>query len=306
MTPAHSRDCPMAEQSVGWVLHALEPEEELEVARHLETCEVCRTVVRETEESLSVLGGSVEPLEPPPALRARILAAAARTPQEQPAPVEPPALEQAAPEPVVLDEPVVVEPAASAEPTVSVPEPAPASRRRGGAGSGPGRADRGARPGGLRARIGLLAVAAVAVAAIAGLGVYSAQLKSERDAETARAQSVVAMVEQMSRPGSEHAFLAAGGQTVAAVVSATDQRMVLPVDLPANGDAHVYVLWGMHDGAAPAPLGTFDVAGDAAPAVSVGSTAGGAGFAQYAISLEPGRVAPASPTDVVASGRAEI
>ena len=39
---------------------------------------------------------------------------------------------------------------------------------------------------------------------------------------------------------------------------------------------------------------------------SVGSTAGGAGFVWYAISIEPGRVAPARPSDVVASGQVAV
>jgi anti-sigma-K factor RskA len=270
MTPAHSRDCPMAEQSVGWVLHALEPEEELEVEGHLVDCSVCRTIVRETEETLGVLGGSVEQLEPPPGLRARILDAAAATPQEK-----------------------------APEPAPEIPDAPPPAR--------PQRSRPAAVRTGPWGRFGVLVAAAVAVAAIAGLGVYSAQLRSQRDAEAARAQSVVAMVQQMSRPGAQHAFLAsaASGQTVAAVVSDGGMQTVLPVDLPTNGDDRVYVLWGLPAAGNPAPLGTFDVAGGAASALSVGSTVGGAGFAQYAISIEPGRVAPASPTDVVASGRAE-
>ncbi|GAA1880497.1 hypothetical protein GCM10009836_72240 [Pseudonocardia ailaonensis] len=272
MTPAHSRDCPMAEQSVGWVLHALEPEEEFEVEGHLVGCPVCRTIVRETEETLGLLGSSAEQAEPPPGLRARILGAAATTPQVQP-PVPP-----APPVPVVVEPPR--RPAA----------PSAGSRRS------------------PWTRVGVLVAAAVAVAAIAGLGVVNAQLRTQRDAEAARAQSVVAMVQQMSRPGAQHAFLAsaASGQTIAAVVSDGGVRTVLPVDLPANGEDRVYVLWGLPGTGSPAPLGTFDVAGGAASAVSVGSTSGGAGFAQYAISIEPGRVAPATPTDVVASGRAEI
>ncbi|WP_271214857.1 anti-sigma factor, partial [Pseudonocardia halophobica] len=156
--------------------------------------------------------------------------------------------------------------------------------------------------------VAVAAAALVAVAAIAGLGVYSAQLKAERDAEAARAQGVVAMLREMARPGTTHAFLAPeeGGPMVAAVLSRDSEQMVMPVDLPANGADRVYVLWGLPAEGTPAALGTFDVRGGATGMQSVGSSAGGAGYAQFAISIEPGRVAPASPSQVVASGRAEI
>ncbi|MCE0764384.1 anti-sigma factor, partial [Pseudonocardia kujensis] len=147
-----------------------------------------------------------------------------------------------------------------------------------------------------------------AATAITGLGVFSARMKAERDAEAARAQSIVAMIEQIARPGTTHAFLAPaeGGPVVAAVMADASGQQVLPVDLPANGTDRVYVLWGLPAQGTPAPLGTFDVRGGAAGTQSVGSSADGAGYAQFAISIEPGRVAPASPSQVVASGRAEI
>ena len=290
MTGSHARGCPAEEHVVAWVLRAAGPEEEAEVRQHLPTCESCRALVRETEETLAVLGGAVEPSEPPPHLRDRILDAAARTPQEHRAP-EPTPRPSAPPEPGE-------EAGAPRRPATTGPS--------GGAGAGPGR---GGRRRGVRGRIVAVAAAAlVAVAAIAGLGVYSAQMKAERDAEAARAQGVVAMLRQMAEPGTTHAFLAPeeGGPVVAAVLSHDSGQMVMPVDLPANGADRVYVLWGLPAEGTPAPLGTFDVRGDATGVQSVGSSAGGAGYAQFAISIEPGRVAPASPSQVVASGRAEI
>ncbi|MEU7817898.1 zf-HC2 domain-containing protein, partial [Pseudonocardia sp. NPDC049154] len=98
MTGSHARGCPAEEHVVAWVLRAAGPEEEAEVRQHLPTCESCRALVRETEETLAVLGGAVEPSEPPPHLRDRILDAAARTPQEHRAP-EPTPRPSAPPEP---------------------------------------------------------------------------------------------------------------------------------------------------------------------------------------------------------------
>ncbi len=64
------------ELAVAWVLHALEPDEDAEFAEHLADCAGCRRIVEETEEVATLLGSAVEPSEPPPALRTRILAAA--------------------------------------------------------------------------------------------------------------------------------------------------------------------------------------------------------------------------------------
>ncbi|MCE0766600.1 zf-HC2 domain-containing protein, partial [Pseudonocardia kujensis] len=128
MTGSHSRGCPSEEQVVAWVLRAAEPGEEAEVERHLSTCASCRALVRETEETLAVLGGAVEADEPPPHLRDRILDAAAQTPQERPAP------RPSAPTPRGAGETGDTGRAAGTAPS-------------GGAGSGPGR---GGRPGGRR------------------------------------------------------------------------------------------------------------------------------------------------------------
>ena len=56
-------------------------------------------------------------------------------------------------------------------------------------------------------------------------------------------------------------------------------------------------------GLSPVPLATFDVAGaaNAAHALTWGPDA--AKHTGFALSLEPGRTAPVSPTDVVAAGQ---
>jgi anti-sigma factor RsiW len=55
-------------------LGALEPEEEIEMARHLEGCERCRDELRWLQPAIDVLPESVAQLEPPEGLRARLLA----------------------------------------------------------------------------------------------------------------------------------------------------------------------------------------------------------------------------------------
>jgi anti-sigma factor RsiW len=55
--------------------------------------------------------------------------------------------------------------------------------------------------------------------------------------------------------------------------------------------------------ATPRPLGTFDVTEQAPSVRSVPSSPEAVPYAGFAVSLEPGRTAPASPTRVVASGQ---
>jgi anti-sigma-K factor RskA len=70
--------------SGAYALDALSPEEAEEFRRHLEGCQACRDEVRELQRAAARLGGA-EAAAPPPELKARILAAAERTPQEPPA-----------------------------------------------------------------------------------------------------------------------------------------------------------------------------------------------------------------------------
>ncbi|MFI9387932.1 anti-sigma factor domain-containing protein [Kutzneria sp. NPDC052558] len=66
--------CPHKENAVGWALYALGPTEEHAVRQHLATCVECRRTVRETERVGALLAEAVPRHEPPPALRARLLA----------------------------------------------------------------------------------------------------------------------------------------------------------------------------------------------------------------------------------------
>jgi hypothetical protein len=63
-----------------------------------------------------------------------------------------------------------------------------------------------------------------------------------------------------------------------------------------------YVLWGMK-GNTPVPLGTFDVVrGDLDVRHVDADQAGLDNYSVFAVSLEPGRRAPAAPTHMVAIG----
>lgn len=62
-------------------LHALEPDEETEFAKHLSTCPRCQRVLSASKETAAMLSAAVPQEEPPPELRARVFDLAARTPQ---------------------------------------------------------------------------------------------------------------------------------------------------------------------------------------------------------------------------------
>ena len=141
--------------------------------------------------------------------------------------------------------------------------------------------------------------------AVGGLGVRTIYLEQERVTQTAQAQAITELLRQLDRPGSEYAVMAAeDGSTAAAVLVTEGERRVFTVGLPANeAERETYVLWGLRAGSDPQPLGTFDVAPADRGVRTVGSGDEASGFGQYAISREPGRVAPASPSSVVASGQ---
>lgn len=69
--------------SGAYAIDALSPEEAEEFRTHLSACQVCRDEVRELRQAAAEMGAS-EALMPPPALRARVLEAAGRQPQQPP------------------------------------------------------------------------------------------------------------------------------------------------------------------------------------------------------------------------------
>ncbi|MGD9529377.1 MAG: anti-sigma factor [Pseudonocardia sp.] len=285
--------CAWNEQAAAYALHALEPGEAEALRAHLAGCESCRATVAETEDVAAAVAESAEPVEPPPHLRQQILAEVARTPQARTGPGTPTATGRGGGE----NRSAAGDRAATA---------APARAHDGARGGHPTGAARPARgPGHRRRRLVAAALALAAVAAVVGgLVGYSVQVQRDRDARVAQAQALAELLVQLDRPGTSHATLATDtGEPVGVVVTTAATRTVVTAGLPANDRAStVYVLWGVGP-AAPQPIGTFDVDQATAPAVhELGSPGGEQAFAGYAISLEPGRHAPATPTTVVATG----
>lgn len=277
-----TQDCPLTQQAVGWALHSLEPDEEMAVLLHLPQCAACRAAAHDAEQVLAALGGSVPLVEPPTGLRDRLMAEVADTPQRPP----------------------VLRPR-HAEPDDAAPQPGRLHRLDAEA-SRPARTSWLAR-GSRGRRVLAASLAAAAVLSFGGLAVRATQLEQERNAETAQAQSLTELLDGLGQPGSEYALLTdPAGVTVAAVLVRDGERQVYPVELPANAGDQIYVAWGLPAEGAPVPLAAFDVTGAEQGPLPVGSVSEAQDFEQYAVSIEPGRVAPSSPSTVVASGQVTI
>ncbi|WP_232665557.1 anti-sigma factor [Pseudonocardia sp. TRM90224] len=270
--------CDMEGQAVAYGLHALEPDEEAAFEQHLPGCAACQEMVAETERIAGDIGAAVPQLDPPERLRDSIVELAERTPQIRQTPPVPPT-----PRPPAREE----QPPAARRPPQRQDERRPATR------------------GPRRRRIVAVALAAAAVLAFGGLGAYTAVVQQQRDAQAAQVQAMAEAIVGLVSTPTTHATLhsSQGGHAVAAVIAAQSGPIVVGPGLQPNGGDTTYVLWGIAGdpaGAAPEPLGAFDVTREQ-PMQALHSEHP-LHYTAYAISLEPGRVPPTTPTELVAQG----
>lgn len=255
--------CPHHELAVGWALHCLEPAEESLAATHVPDCPTCAEIAAQTQEACAMLGLSVPEEIPSAGLEQRILSVTGTGI----APVAPPTAPLAPPTPL-----------------------APPPRQI-------------ARPWWLPPVRLAAAAAVILVAAGVALGVRVVQLGGQLDQAQRQATVLSETIRRAADPAAVRVpLVATDGQPVGMVLASREQVAVVPTRLPSNRVAdQTYVLWGLA-GKTPIALGVFDVSGEEPKLHAVASAAKIGGFTAYAISLEPGRRAPAVPTDVVASG----
>jgi anti-sigma factor RsiW len=289
--PGRGRDDhqPFDELAVGWALHALEPEDEAAFGAHLAGCDRCARTVAESHDVMAALAADLPPVEPSDSLRERLRAAVEQTeqlppPEEPQQPGEPPARQAGRP--------------GSRHPAFGLRPPPPEGLR-------PPRATEvpDLRPAWRRALPHTLVAAAVA--AILALGSWNVVLTGDRDAVQATATEQSQMLAALLSPGrATIAPLAEDGRTVATVVARSGQVQVVATGLPLNDPRNsTYVVWGVGTGS-PVALGTFDVVSLQMDLRTVGSTATGLDeYSTYAISREPGRQAPATPSEIMANGQ---
>jgi hypothetical protein len=275
------------ELAVGWALHALEPEDETVFAAHLAGCHRCARTVAETSEVMAAMAGDLPEAEPSEELRERLRAAVEETEQIAPArrPVE---RSEVPPLRAPSRQPLGAPSAVGSLGELRAPLPPRATDQR---------------P--VWRRLLPTALVAAAVAAVLSLGAWTVVVTGDRDAARATAAEQSQMLDALLAPGrATIARLTEGGHGVATVVARAGQVQVVASGLPVNDNrGTTYVVWGMQDGM-PKPLGTFDVVTPRLDMRTVGSSATGLDqYSEYAVSIEPGRLAPTYPTQVVAKGQ---
>ena len=262
--------------AAGFVLGALSREEEAAVREHLSSCAEPHPEIEELGGVVPYLAESLDAVEPPAALRGRILAAAAA---ERPGATAPTAVAPTPAEPVAF----------------------------------PTAAERAVRDAGRSRSLGTWAMRIAAVLAIVVLGAWNLQLQGrltgiEDDlaAATAYQQGVASVLAVATQEGSAVAILSpADPGTTARGLAATSPEGTVVIamhDLTPTSGSEVYEAWVIVGDAAPVPLGGFVVGGNGT-GVFEGSTALAAPGAILALTREPGPGAttPTAPVLTVGS-----
>lgn len=286
MTCAEVRDIAPA-----YVLGALDPIEEDAVRAHLETCPEAHAELAELSVGVAALAESVPLVEPPPALKGRIMAAAKRDLEER--------MAAGSFEPAL---PTVV-PAEQSEPVDPAPRPEIHHAVR--------RPDRGAFGAFLDSLFGTspgtIALRGIAVVAIVALAGWNLTLQSELGRTRSYQERVDEVLTLARLPGSQLALLtpAAGAGTtgpsgVAVMPPTGTGRLVMSGLRPTTG-SQVYEAWAILEGQAPIPVGGFTVGADGIGYFDA-MPAAGPDSVVVAITLEPGPNATAPTSDPVSVG----
>jgi hypothetical protein len=267
--------------AVGWALSALDAEDEELFAAHLPDCPLCTATVRESLYTVADLAYALPDEVPPPALKARILAAVAAEPRR------PGAARTAAGDGGTAGRPPEVDP----------PPPL--------------RLDLGAGPRSRRRWPSRLAAAA-AVVLVAALGGWNLQLRAEQDDLRQLAAQREAAIRQLTAnaPARVAALTNPTKPTEprrATVVVRGDSIEIITENLGASGDDVRYWLWtlrctptGVSD---LRPVRGFDVPQSRFSIRTLGSDPGFADAPCFAISEEIGSATPTTPRTVVAVGQ---
>lgn len=290
--------------AVGQALHALEPGDEQRLAAHLISCPRCARTVVDAAALGAALASTLDPVAPPPGLRARLLAAAGDDPR--PAPTGPPEPREGAGASEAGLTPLLPSPSSrTLHSWQSEPAPARAARAKDAA-SVPEQSKSGQSKSGhskpLWRRPRVLALTAV-LAGILGAGVaVPATLSLTRSGSDS---TQTALAQAMAAPGTRSVALTGGGGATGRAVVSNKGLFLVVAGLPHN-DAHstTYVLWGTATGGGRKALATFDVSGHSPVVIAqpgLGNLPEGTGFA---VSYEKGRAAPAQPSDVMLTSSA--
>jgi hypothetical protein len=245
----------LEELAAGYVLGALEPDDEHAFQRHLEGCATCQATVRELEAVVGELAYSAPPVDPPDTVWAGI--------RRQ---IKPEARRGAVPGPA---------PAAAGQ--GGVPQAAPGTFRGGRAPGGRG----------LRLVPGLAAAAAILLVVV--LSLWNLNLRDENAVYRDRVAALERATQLANDPTANLVSLKntpAGppGAQAAVIASTREDRGVLLVEnLPPLQRGRVYELWGIPAGSDPATAADKAV-------VFVPLRRTGTQTVQFEVPIQPGTV----------------
>lgn len=256
------------EMAGAFVLDALEPSEERAIRDHLASCADAHEEIAELGGVLPSLAEIVPMIEPPTALKGRIMAAAAA--------------ELAGREGART--------AAASSGPIAFP-------------TAQARVERDARRG--RPSTGTWVLRIAAVLAIAALGGWNLLLQGQLSAGQTYEQAVAQVLRSASQPGALTAILSADanagtGSGLAAVSSSGDVTLAMQGLKPTSGD-QVYEAWVIAGNGAPVPLGSFKVGPNGTASFTAGSLPATSGIV-LALTMEPGPGATTPTLPIVSKG----
>jgi Anti-sigma-K factor rskA/Putative zinc-finger len=255
--------------AASFVLDALEPDEMAAVREHLATCTEPHDEIVELGGVVPALAASVPLVEPPAALKARVMAAAAADLEARQIAADSTAIEAAAPPPPQADD--VVRPL-----------------RRG--------------PN----RLGAWALGIAAVIAIVALGAWNLSLQRQLDDAQAYQQQVAAVLDAAEQPGALTAVLRAADATgpsgFAAVTSEGIARIAMRDLAPVSG-SEVYEAWVIAADGVPVALGELQLQPGGAGYLEAGGLPAESGIV-LALTREPGPDSTTPSTAPISAGTA--
>ncbi len=236
-TPGGLRCDEVVDLAASFVLGALPDDEMAAVRDHLSTCAEPHPEIAELGGVLPVLQASVPPMDPPAALKERIMAAAAADLAAR--------RREAAPTTMVpADTPAAADEARTTEPTRS-PQPTEIGSKR-------------------QPRLSwVLGIAAVL--GIALLGAWNLSLQGQLDGARAYERQVAAVLDAARQPGALTAIMttpSGEGPNGLAAITADGEMQIAMRDLPPTTGGEVYEAWMILPDTAPAALGAVRVGDD--------------------------------------------
>jgi hypothetical protein len=268
------------ELAAAFVLGALDPADAAAVREHLAGCPEAHAEFAELGGVVPALLDTVDAVQPPADLGARIRAAAES------------------------------ERAASAARTAAVPSHAQtpvaiAIPRAGGAAAG-------RPPIGLFRRPVWAGVSLAAALALVALGIWNVQLRDQVNDLSTYRNGVAAVLDQAASPGTQLAVLASGagasgagatGPSGLAAVGADGNVALVMHELPPTSGDQVYEAWLIAGTGAPVPIGDFTVGSGGSAWFTTAHASLGDGVT-VALTLEPGPGATTPTKPIIAAGKA--